>query len=475
MTGDDIGHDDTGSGDEFWGSTPDWSTSTGRPRRDRAVGRGDVTGAIKGWWNVAMSGGVEGTREHRIVDETAPAPLPNHQALDSTIFDDLDDEIPLSPSGRVEVFEAADPHRFEPTTEVPVIAADVEPPAPGDESEAITPLPMLERDDSEPASRRAIDPLLARVGAVAVVTTLLVPLMIGLTSGDDGADSVASAPLPSATSVDTQASAPEGAPTNETVALDPDLLPPAVPVDSSRPDDPSTSAEVGASSTSFTTDVAVERAADEATGPSVASDASTVTATAVPVETPASAEEDAERINCARDYEVRVGDYWLRLADGAGVPLDEILEANGATTNTPLYPGVTICLPAGASTPPPPPPPTTAAPTTAAPTTSTTSTTTTTVAPTPAGPEEVRQIIRDVWPDDLEERALEIAYRESRFDPTAKNFCCYGIFQIYWNVHRGWLGDMGITNDQQLFDPATNARAAYALYQRAGGWGPWGF
>ena len=57
--------------------------------------------------------------------------------------------------------------------------------------------------------------------------------------------------------------------------------------------------------------------------------------------------------------------------------------------------------------------------------------------------------------------------------PTAKNFCCYGLFQIYWNVHKSWLADIGITSDQQLYDPATNARAAYALYQRAGGWGPW--
>ena len=115
--------------------------------------------------------------------------------------------------------------------------------------------------------------------------------------------------------------------------------------------------------------------------------------------------------------------------------------------------------------------------TTNAPTT--TSAPTTTVATTqppatsPPGPEGIKQIIRDAWPDELEARALEIAYRESRYVPTAKNFCCYGIFQIYWNVHKSWLADIGITNDQQLYDPATNARAAYALYQRAGGWGPW--
>ena len=59
--------------------------------------------------------------------------------------------------------------------------------------------------------------------------------------------------------------------------------------------------------------------------------------------------------------------------------------------------------------------------------------------------------------------------------PTAKNFCCYGIFQMYWEVHDVWLVDIGITSASQLYDPATNARAALALYERAGGWGPWGF
>ena len=89
-------------------------------------------------------------------------------------------------------------------------------------------------------------------------------------------------------------------------------------------------------------------------------------------------------------------------------------------------------------------------------------------------PTRSRSIIRDVWPDELEDRALEIARRESKYRPTAKNNCCYGVFQIYWSVHRGWLADLGITSAEQLFDPTLNARAALTLYQRAGGWGPWG-
>jgi hypothetical protein len=82
-------------------------------------------------------------------------------------------------------------------------------------------------------------------------------------------------------------------------------------------------------------------------------------------------------------------------------------------------------------------------------------------------------IIRDVWPDDLEERALAVAFRESRYDVTAKNYCCYGLFQIYWSVHRDWLGDLGITSAEHLFDARLNATAALELYTRSGGWGPW--
>jgi hypothetical protein len=53
--------------------------------------------------------------------------------------------------------------------------------------------------------------------------------------------------------------------------------------------------------------------------------------------------------------------------------------------------------------------------------------------------------------------------------------CCYGLFQIYWSVHRSWLDDLGIHSSQDLLDPWLNTRAAYALFQRSGSsWGPWG-
>jgi len=44
---------------------------------------------------------------------------------------------------------------------------------------------------------------------------------------------------------------------------------------------------------------------------------------------------------------------------------------------------------------------------------------------------------------------------------------------MHWEAHRSWLDDMGVTSRDQLFDARTNIEAAYALYQRNGGWGPW--
>jgi hypothetical protein len=86
---------------------------------------------------------------------------------------------------------------------------------------------------------------------------------------------------------------------------------------------------------------------------------------------------------------------------------------------------------------------------------------------------ENEAIIRSVWPDDLEDEALRIARRESNLKNGAKNWCCYGLFQIHWNAHKSWLAGIGVTSAAQLLDPTVNANVAYAVYQRAGGWGPW--
>lgn len=90
-----------------------------------------------------------------------------------------------------------------------------------------------------------------------------------------------------------------------------------------------------------------------------------------------------------------------------------------------------------------------------------------------APPLTVEEIIRDVFPDEIEDRAVRIAWRESRFVPTAHNSICFGIFQVYFSVHRRWLADYGVYTPADLYDPRVNATVALALYNEAG-WSPWG-
>lgn len=92
--------------------------------------------------------------------------------------------------------------------------------------------------------------------------------------------------------------------------------------------------------------------------------------------------------------------------------------------------------------------------------------------PQPTVERSVEQIIRDVWPDNLEARALRIAYRESRYQPNVRTWCCYGVFQIH-QIHLRWLcPELGICTRADLYDPVLNVEAAYALYLRDG-WAPW--
>ena len=84
----------------------------------------------------------------------------------------------------------------------------------------------------------------------------------------------------------------------------------------------------------------------------------------------------------------------------------------------------------------------------------------------------IQQVVRNVFPDDQEEHALAIAYRESHFDPYAHNYCCTGLFQIYGSVHQALINSLGFSVSQ-LTDPYVNSVVAYALY-KLDGWGPWG-
>jgi hypothetical protein len=82
-------------------------------------------------------------------------------------------------------------------------------------------------------------------------------------------------------------------------------------------------------------------------------------------------------------------------------------------------------------------------------------------------------IIREIWPDDLDGRAVAIAKRESKLNAAAWNGCCVGLFQINWSSHKSWLKGMGITSAQQLLDARVNAKAGLAIYKRSNGWGAW--
>jgi len=153
---------------------------------------------------------------------------------------------------------------------------------------------------------------------------------------------------------------------------------------------------------------------------------------------------------CTRQHTAKPNDSWTRIAARFGLSVQGLLALNGASTKTPIFVGDTLCI----STKP--------------------------IISAPAERYTRKQsaaIIREVWPDELEETALYVARRESKLTHTAvggRNDCCLGLFQMYWSVHRSWLGDMGVTEPSQLLDPRVNAEAALALYRRNGNsWRPW--
>ncbi len=415
-------------------------------RSARPRGSVPVLGVSR-WWNQIVGSGVEGTRHHG-----RPSPSSHH--LDGSHDVDLD---------------APDPAPRRAPTSAP---QEVETAA----EEAWDDEWIVE---SDPTPSPGVDPLLARLGGLAIVTTLLVPLVLGLGSHDDtpAADSTQAPVTFAVAPTDPNVSA---APLATTATATPDS-PPAPSIADSSTSDSSTSGSTSEVSTGSAPTAALTVTSD--TTPTAAADNSTDQASAE-LSTGAVASEGADREQrCAIGYDVVEGDFWIRLADASGVSLGELLDANDATVDTPLYPGTTICLPDGASAP--------AAPTTASPATTSPAATTpaatakpvtstapsTTIKPVVTYPTisaaAAEQIIRDVWPDDLEDRAIEIAARESNLVVTAKNSCCYGLFQLNWNPHKAWLAGLGVTSPDQLFDATTNAYAAYALYLRSGGWGPW--
>jgi len=311
------------------------------------------------------------------------------------------------------------------------------------------------------AATQHVDPLLRRVGVLLVVVALCIPVALSMRGNDTSASlQPGDSSLPLGSTVDTEllvAPVGDAEQVSGTVStIDIDALPAAIPVNTEAP-----AATTGGTSPAS--------AADTTQAPPSATQ-------------PKALEAVAPVAPACKKYEVVAGDYWILIAKKVSVSVGDLLAVNGASTSTSLFPGRTICVPNNASAP------TTATPTTAKPTTTTTTvkvttttvkkvtTTTTAAAPAPKASytrAEVEAIIRSVWPDHLEAEALRIAIRESNLQPGVRNFCCFGLFQIYFSVHKSWLATIGVTSAEQLYDPWVNARAAYTLYQRAGGWGPW--
>jgi len=182
--------------------------------------------------------------------------------------------------------------------------------------------------------------------------------------------------------------------------------------------------------------------------------------------------------SCGLSYVVQRGDSWFGIAKRAGVKAGPLASVNGKTIQSSLKVGQTICLPEGAKRPA----------TTTAPTTTPAASSASGAAPAvntndmrnvPYNPvqlysrDQVAQIIRDVWPDHLENDAMFVAQRESKFNPGSRSACCIGVFQINWSAHKRWLAGQGITDPAQLFDPVTNARMALITWERSGSWKPW--
>jgi hypothetical protein len=119
-----------------------------------------------------------------------------------------------------------------------------------------------------------------------------------------------------------------------------------------------------------------------------------------------------------------------------------------------------------------PAPKATTPPTTKAPATTTTTAAALAPPPNAYSKDDVEAIIRSVFPADQADQAVRIATRESNLVPTVRNWCCFGLFQIYFQMNQKTLAAIGVTSAEQLYDPRVNAEAAYAIWQRSG-WAPW--
>jgi hypothetical protein len=422
---------------EFWGEQTEWI-----PREPSAERIGAKV-AIGRWWDALLGGGVVAARAHG-----SKASLPDGDR----------------PAPRLERSPAA------------ISESPDDPDASTDGDEAWTDDEAWTLEPRSPRGRHpGVDPLLARLGGLAVIVTLAAPLVVGFTGSGTDAGSADVLTTVSDASTSELADPTTTDAENSAAATTVGSAPTAGSVSGTEPSG-SRIDDVGRWQRDRAGGVDT-RNLDEVRGRRCR------------------ARSSGHHPPCGAEYELVAGDYWIRIADAAGVSLAELLDVNDSSVDTVLVPGRSICLPVGAATPSPPTtvaPATTPAPTapaaapapTAPATTSAPSRPTSTVAPAPTTTVAARpaavprsqavEIIREVWPDDLEERAIDIAWRESNHRSNVNNYCCYGLFQIHWEAHRSWLSTLGVTSVSQLYDPVVNATVAYTLYQRSGGFGPWG-
>ena len=299
-----------------------------------------------------------------------------------------------------------------------------------------------------------VDSRLLRVGAIAAVAVLAVPIALALRQ-DGSNDEVRAVPSTVTTTI-------------------PALNPPgvsAVPVTAGLAVTPASAP-------------AVDDADDDDASSSESDD-----------DAAAAVAQEEEAPECAGTYTVVAGDYWIRFVDSSGASLDEWLAANDAAPDTELHVGDELCIPAGAQAPaqtvaetaPPeaPTPPTEAAPQPAVAAAPETTSPPPPPPPPPPAPvvtdaprsvattDEVQAMIREIWPDDIEERALQIAYNEAKWRPDLNNWCCYGVFALYFKyVPADLKAAYGVDEPADLYDARTNISIAYQIYLRSG-WAPW--
>ncbi len=511
---------------EFWGDKSAWVSderrrSSGRtmqirpaddgrdeyrldhtPTSMRAVREGIAAFKPKRRMRDDSTGPVQRTRQHGVVTGATPAPVddpaprsprrPSAETMahsDASIADlgagrydyddhaydlsDLDEPIPArrsaaSPVAHASARDAADRR----------VERD-------DDLVALTPVTFGDR-----FGLATVDPAVIRVGIVLLVLVLALPIALAMRGDDASGSELPGDTVPAAPQSVSATGAQPAAAENATPTPTAEATPAAAPADtaaSSESTGESTDAAGVTESAEVTSGDAAAPAAPQQVAAARTAQADEPVEAAVASDEPAVVDEPAERItpDCSLNYTAGAGDSWYRIADEAGTTPADLLAQNMASLDTVILPGDEICLPAGSTVPTAPTttvaPTTTEAPTTtAAPTTTqaptTTAAPTTTVAQSETySPAEVQALIRETWPEDQHEKALQVAWRESNYIETADNgWCCVGVFQIYWTVHQSWLDDYGIYTRDDLKNARKNIAAAYALYQSSGGWGPWG-